>query len=136
MTAQHFEEDIIGIQHQDYSVPSLIPDNSNPPIEDDESLFAFFNYEFPNEGLQPVTPHISHAARGSGVHENGAEDSEDDDLGPSSEVIDLDDEQELEERGFGDEEEVHIASDSHKWKIDHSKGEHRLAGMPLSSQAW
>jgi len=69
------------------------------------------------------------------LFENGMEDSEDDDFASSGGVIDLHDEQELEEGGFGDEEEVHVASDSHKWKIDHTKGEHKLAGVPSPSWA-
>jgi hypothetical protein len=132
MAAEH-SEDIVEVRHQDYAVPSLLPESQYPPLEVDDDLFTLLNTDFANEYLQPVTPHISHTEGESGTHETGVEDSDDDDLAFSIEVIDLDNEQELEDRGFGNEEQVHIASDSHKWKIDHSKGEHRLAGMRSSS---
>ena len=35
---------------------------------------------------------------------------------------------------FGDEERVDIADDSYSWKIDHTKGEHKLRGIPISSR--
>lgn len=41
-------------------------------------------------------------------------------------------EQEFEDGSFGDEEEVVVASDSYSWRIDHSKGEHKLNGK----KAW
>ena len=41
----------------------------------------------------------------------------------------LDNESEAEYGGFGDEEQVVVASDSYRWKINHSKGDHRLKGQ-------
>lgn len=44
------------------------------------------------------------------------------------------DEQDLENVSFGDDEQVDVASKSYSWKIDHSKGEHKLKGIdPLKA---
>jgi hypothetical protein len=129
-------EDSVGIQHPDYIDLLFNTENPYPPVDIDEGLFTFVNNDLSNEHSQPMTPHVDHARRVPGGNaDDDVEDSDDDDLAFSNEVIDLNDEQELEERGFGDEEEVYIACESHKWKIDHTKGEHRLAGMWSSGQA-
>jgi hypothetical protein len=45
----------------------------------------------------------------------------------------IDDERDLENISFGDDEQVDVASESYSWKIDHSKGEHKLKGIdPLN----
>jgi hypothetical protein len=45
----------------------------------------------------------------------------------------IDDERDLENVSFGDDEQVDVASESYSWKIDHSKGEHKLKGIdPLN----
>jgi hypothetical protein len=104
----------------------------SPPIEVDGGLFTFINDEIAYESSLSLA---GRTQRSSGAHEDGTGDSEDDESASGDDAINVDNEQELEQRGFGDEEEVHIASDSHRWKIDLTKGEYRLAGMLLSSQA-
>ena len=41
----------------------------------------------------------------------------------------IDDEQDPESGSFGDDEQVDVACESYSWKIDHSKGEHKLKGI-------
>lgn len=105
---------------------------SPPLLEADDNLFAFINDELAYDSAPP----LSGSAQESLVpHEDGTGDSEDDESASGDNAITIDNEQELEQRGFGDDEEVHIASESHRWKIDHTKGEHRLAGMLSPSRA-
>jgi len=76
-----------------------------------------------------LTTYSNYTERGLGTYEdncNSIEDSDDDNVSLSHQA---NDEQGLEDGGFGDEEQVHIASESRNWKIDHAKGEYRLAGI-------
>lgn len=56
------------------------------------------------------------------------EDNEDNEDGLYSDKTTTLDEGEEEDSSFGDGEHVNIASDLYRWKIDHSKGNHRLKG--------
>jgi hypothetical protein len=41
----------------------------------------------------------------------------------------------LDDGSFGDEEEVDVAADSYAWKIDHTKGQHKLRGVLFDHDA-
>lgn len=99
------------------------------PFEIGPDLLQLLNTEFGNEGAA-FPPDGELGTYGNSDSSEAGSDDEDADhsrLAPAPA-----NEQDFEDGGFGDEEQIYIASDSHRWKIDHTKGEHRLAGMRSS----
>ena len=89
-----------------------------------------------NISLDNISPDDVSFDRESGINEvsdsDFSRDSDDDD-GLYYRRTSIDDERDLENVSFGDDEQVDVASESYSWKIDHSKGEHKLKGIdPLN----
>lgn len=85
-----------------------------------------------NISLDNISPDDVSFDRESGINEvsdsDFSRDSDDDD-GLYYRRTSIDDERDLENVSFGDDEQVDVASESYSWKIDHSKGEHKLKGI-------
>lgn len=120
------------LESPEFDTNSLFSATSrHPSLEQDDDFSAVFD-AFINENIEP-TPDTPRIERELPTYENDVEDSENDDLGLNSEVTNSYDKQDDGE--FGDDEQVDIASDSYKWKIDHTEGEYRFAGTRSSSRA-
>jgi hypothetical protein len=105
---------------------------------DDNSLddISLDDGSLDNISLDNISPDNVSLDRESGINEvsdsDFSRDSDDDD-GLYYRRTSIDDERDLENVSFGDDEQVDVASESYSWKIDHSKGEHKLKGIdPLS----
>ena len=73
-----------------------------------------------DQGYRPIGEHV--AGERTEVNDGIGEDDD----GVFSEAVQNSDDDE--DTGFGDGEHVEIASRQYQWKVDHSKGEHKLRG--------
>jgi hypothetical protein len=75
----------------------------------------------------PESP-ITLSANDSDNESTTSESSDDDGVYQGDTEVLLDNANEAENGAFGDEEQDIVASDSYRWKIKHSRGDHRLKG--------
>lgn len=81
--------------------------------------------------LEELLPPSSQPANFQGRVDEDENEAEDDDDGLYTDTLPPS----LDDGSFGDDEEVDVAVDAQSWKIDHSKGQHKLRGVSLRTRS-